>query len=57
MALLLQINDLSPLPLEEIEAVAKGDTATALRLAACWGYQLALSDLDKITTSPTAPEA
>lgn len=49
---LLEIGDLPPLPLEEIRARANGDHATELQLAACWGYQLAASDLIEVTSTP-----
>jgi hypothetical protein len=53
---LLEIHDLPPLPLAEIEAKANGDRAAELQLAACWGYQLAASDLAEVTTPSLSPQ-
>jgi hypothetical protein len=37
-------------PEEEILRRADGDTSSALRIAAAYGYELACRDLDKATT-------
>jgi hypothetical protein len=46
--------DLS-VPEEEILRRAKGDTLSALKIAAAYGYELACRDLDKVTQSPVSP--
>jgi hypothetical protein len=43
--------DLS-VPEEEILRRAGGDTVSALKIAAAYGYELACRDLDKVTQSP-----
>lgn len=48
MARILDIPDLPQLPAEVVEQ-AQVDPAAGLRLAACWGYQLAASDLSTLT--------
>jgi len=53
---LLEIRDLPPLPLDEIQALANGDRAAELQLAACWGYRLATSDLFEVTTPSLSPQ-
>jgi hypothetical protein len=43
--------DLS-VPEEEILRRAKGDTSSALKIAAAYGYEVACRDLDKVTAAP-----